>query len=688
MALETRVRLNWENLDEGIKLLQGRIKQSTDGLEEGMAEAIEAAAKRMGVLQERLEDSSDALDLKSAQDQMNQILKTAIKVGDSLEGYGAKTVVEQDLKPLQKGFVNTAEAADHMAHSTQNAQKRLRGVGLGGQNVLRVIQDMQFGMFGVANNIEQVSESFAHLQKQTGSAKETMRAMLMPLVSGPMAIATITTVTVALVSSWDSLVAGFKDFRSTVRGATGEQKQFNAALRETAKQAADIRREFAKTNLFQMTGSLQAAIEGIDASPGGTRFSVGSGAAAGGLQAPGSTLGRLTGRQQRLRGIFEELLGGASQGAAIRLRYAQTVEALREAYPDTYQQFIPDLLDAFDLAPDDDGGGGGGEGLDFPLGNPQLGAGVVRPPRDVIGDFPGLPDFGTGPGISATPLRQAAQLDIARRTASMQGMSTNTLQGVGEREAAQMAILDRREALQQSLFDSGLTNERQYNTQLAQIQGERISAERQAEERRNQIREQAAARRRQLLQQELGYYQQTAQGVSGFLQAIAQTEDEQSRKSLERRKTLLYTAAIADTIGASVSIWSKVLSQPGTPAPLALASAAASQAAVLAQGYARAEEIRDLSLGDGPPGSGGGSITGEFTTLNSEVTNARTRNFAQAQRERSMMANGMGGDPFLGELRKTRQAIQDQKVTYDDKTAADINERGSNRNNDLRYGAT
>ena len=134
MALETRVRLNWENLDEGIKVLQGRIQRSTDGLEEGMVEAIDAAAKRMGVLQERLEDSSDALDLKSAQDQMNQILKTAIRVGESMEGFGAKTVVENDLKPLQRGFVNTAEAADHMANSTQTAQKRLRGVGLGGQN--------------------------------------------------------------------------------------------------------------------------------------------------------------------------------------------------------------------------------------------------------------------------------------------------------------------------------------------------------------------------------------------------------------------------------------------------------------------------------------------------------------------------------------------------------------------------
>lgn len=160
--------------------------------------------------------------------------KAAIRGGQSEEE--ATDRVTDAIAERIRAEIRAGEAAEDAAKKAEKGQIKTT---LAGQNVLRIIQDSQYGMMGMANNIEQLSESLVHMyQKEvllngaTGALGRTLKGTFMPLVVGPMAIATIVTLTIALTSSTDKLAAAYDGLRKKLGFLSQQQVRYNQALRE------------------------------------------------------------------------------------------------------------------------------------------------------------------------------------------------------------------------------------------------------------------------------------------------------------------------------------------------------------------------------------------------------------------------------------------------------------------------
>jgi hypothetical protein len=158
---------------------------------------------------------------------------------------------------------------------------------------------------------------------------------------------------------------------------------------------------------------------------------------------------------------------------------------------------------------------------------------------------------------------------------------------------------------------------------------------------------------------------------------------EEGKKRFQFMKNVKIAEASADTI-AGVA---KTIGNYPFPywIPLAAAHAAA--------GAARVNKIAQLSIGDkigggGAAGAGGSAsnLTGEFTQLTPDRNARRANNLANASRRSQASQRRSEADKMQRAAQKMDKAarkIQKTKVTYDDKTAEDITERGQNRQESL-----
>lgn len=158
---------------------------------------------------------------------------------------------------------------------------------------------------------------------------------------------------------------------------------------------------------------------------------------------------------------------------------------------------------------------------------------------------------------------------------------------------------------------------------------------------------------------------------------------EEGQKRFQFMKNVKIAEASADTI-AGVA---KTIGNYAFPywIPLAAAHAAA--------GAARVNKIAQLSIGDkigggGGAGAGGSasSLKGEFTQLTPDRNARRANNLANASRRSQATQRRSEADKMQRAAQKMDNAarkIQKTEVTYDDKTAEDITERGRSRQESL-----
>jgi hypothetical protein len=107
------------------------------------------------------------------------------------------------------------------------------------QNVIRIIQDAPYGMMGIANNIEQLAESFGRLKAQTGSLGHAFRATFGGLLTGPMAIPLIISAITALILSKDKLGRAIKNVWEMLKGLSAAQREYNKLVRELRQNEPD-----------------------------------------------------------------------------------------------------------------------------------------------------------------------------------------------------------------------------------------------------------------------------------------------------------------------------------------------------------------------------------------------------------------------------------------------------------------
>lgn len=148
---------------------------------------------------------------------------------------------------LRQRVLAELKAGEAAEEGGQKAERAAVKNTLASQNVLRVIQDSQYGMMGMANNIEQLSESFGRMygefRKNNSAAKAlglTLKSTFMPLVMGPMALATIVTLTLALAQGTDKLKEAYDRVRVAIGLMTEAQLRFNNAARDGNRIRKDI----------------------------------------------------------------------------------------------------------------------------------------------------------------------------------------------------------------------------------------------------------------------------------------------------------------------------------------------------------------------------------------------------------------------------------------------------------------
>ncbi|MBO6572139.1 MAG: hypothetical protein JJ958_06795 [Balneola sp.] len=111
----------------------------------------------------------------------------------------------KELKAFEKQLQNTAPKQQQLGKTTQATNLAMMDAG-------RILQDLPYGIRGVANNIDPMIQSFQRLQKQTGSSGAALKALLGSL-TGPAGIAIgVSAVTSLLVAFGPQIKEFFSNF--------------------------------------------------------------------------------------------------------------------------------------------------------------------------------------------------------------------------------------------------------------------------------------------------------------------------------------------------------------------------------------------------------------------------------------------------------------------------------------------
>lgn len=90
----------------------------------------------------------------------------------------------QGLKTLQTQLANTAVASNALGGSMTTNVRGINQAGVALGNLGRVAQDAPFGFMAIQNNLNPLLESFQRLQKETGSAGASFKALATSMLSG------------------------------------------------------------------------------------------------------------------------------------------------------------------------------------------------------------------------------------------------------------------------------------------------------------------------------------------------------------------------------------------------------------------------------------------------------------------------------------------------------------------------
>src|SRR5690606_18635791 len=167
-----------------------KIKISGDltDLEKGLSSAdknINSFAKKASGSANQLSNSLDktttsSVNLSNATEMSADELAAwdAAARRNSMEQYG------NDVKRTTKDVNNLASAQRNLGGSANTLGKQIRGTNTVAIEFSRIIQDAPYGVIGVGNNITQLTQNFANLQKQTGSTGKALRVAFSSMFQG------------------------------------------------------------------------------------------------------------------------------------------------------------------------------------------------------------------------------------------------------------------------------------------------------------------------------------------------------------------------------------------------------------------------------------------------------------------------------------------------------------------------
>lgn len=176
-------------------------------LQRGLKEVQTEASKARAEIELLRAATKKKADVK-ALDQMEQNLKDVeMAANDAQQGIARIFAKGGTVNPEQvkKDFDGYKERIKGVTEQTGEMAKGTHRNTLASINLLRVVQDAEYGMLGMANNIQEVVLSLSLARAAGISATSMFKGMIKELLIGKLALAFWPTVIIMLIRNWDAL---------------------------------------------------------------------------------------------------------------------------------------------------------------------------------------------------------------------------------------------------------------------------------------------------------------------------------------------------------------------------------------------------------------------------------------------------------------------------------------------------
>ena len=247
---------------------------------------VEEARKRVAKLEARVEQAERGeIHMETDQLEKSRVLVDALNANlDDLEEGRVLNVQTQELQAAgetteqltgQVGDFNKRikRTSSTTRQALGTAQDSMTRTSQHSQNMLRVLQDSQYGMMGVANNLQEVAASMAGYMDGTAQGiTKNMSAVqrfgagikqaLMPLVAGPMALATIAVGLTMVAQNWDKITSAIGGTIEALQGVSAESQRAEARLNAVKEGFSEARLE--KSSIGRLKDSIQQSREQLD----------------------------------------------------------------------------------------------------------------------------------------------------------------------------------------------------------------------------------------------------------------------------------------------------------------------------------------------------------------------------------------------------------------------------------------
>ena len=764
---EAQVKLEFEDLDR----IQTQLAEAIDKAFGQGAEMSEKLVKNFAKveatfasLKTQMQKATNETDFRNAREAMGIIAQDAQKMARAvMKTKGIGIVDAGRIRAASREMNQFARAQEFVAQKTIKTS-------LAAQNVVRVIQDAPFGMFGIANNIEQLAESFTMLMKQTGSVRKSIASMFMPLVTGPMAIPFVISLFTAFTLSADKLAEQFDKLKVKLGQMTEAQAEYNKELKKLEESGVkDVIDSLTEDELFFAEGEIETKLseqlqkqrdfaeafkeefgftleQAKEASESlsearTTSAAIGQGGFVpsgssdrSGLQAQAKAWASVKNEVENLNGELTKLqeaeerlanrrkldaekfdlrrrlgltefgqddVSGAStkdkkkkekkimseEDRMTQLRIAAMQEGIAKQIAQIRfngEQERKQLIENY---------GANSETialLDEKI-NQQVREAADEHTKTIV---KGLEkekkererllkqQAAEARKLRLEAIREQTQIAIfglEQRALAFQNNSSGDIweQEINQQVAAadrERALIDQRILELAELLNTEEISRREHNAEIRKLSEERVRIS------QNEAAEiEAIERSKRDVIRDIN--QQTLAATGDFFGSMASIAESEGDKALETQKKYLFAQALAQAISSGISAYNAYMQMPGGPAKIAFA--AASMLSITARLKASAEQIKNIK----PGGSAStNTITGGFTQLNSAVVGQRIESF---QRQQSLDTTRSGNGDVVGAINELGTNIAGQqsninaRITYDDRTAADIVEKGTRLNNQL-----
>jgi hypothetical protein len=237
-------------VEEGLKI---RLGADVTELQRGLAQAAQSFSGfedkvkgfegTVGGFMKRIQDK---LNVKKIQLFNEQDPANIAKINRQIESL--ENLLERTKRAGKEGFDSFGEPIKRLSPNLRSASTAMGGfsksTGQADQTLLnfsRVLQDAPYGIMGVANNLNPLSEAFGRLRQSTGSTGAALKAMVGSIMgSGGIGLA---------IGAASSLLVLFGDKLFKTKNTA---KEASKELKETAKSVQEIAASFAADNIAKI----------------------------------------------------------------------------------------------------------------------------------------------------------------------------------------------------------------------------------------------------------------------------------------------------------------------------------------------------------------------------------------------------------------------------------------------------